>query len=292
MNVFRSLSSSGGHVPVPAIVQEIMVYGASITDRNKLSPVLATLVNRLGLEIEGRIPKGKDDVVAEKIIKLNQQELIPLLANDIGLDLDTSTFVEMVMVFSDLLGSLKVAEAVKEFTHRVFGIVYETQPFDSILENQKVFSLLAPRKAVSNFSQKIIDPDLFGNTVNFLRRKKVTKTEILDPGLVELNQMVQAAYQTRAAAGKKNKENADPSCSITKTHFSVEFLLKHFGRDFEIGKALAVMDFLGLVKQPGFIDIASGTVSGTTSAVKIKKMYNDTWFVASAGGADEDDVDE
>ena len=292
MNVFRSLSSSGGHVPVPAIVQEIMVYGASVTDRNKLSPVLATLVNRLGLEVEGRVPKGRDTDIAQKIIKLNQQELIPLLVNDIGLDLDTSTFVEMVMVFSDLLGSLRVGEAVKEFTHRVFGIVYETQPFDFIVENQKVFTLLSPRKPVSNFSQKIIDPDLFGNTVNFLRRKKVTKTEILDPGLVELNQMVQAAYQTRVTAGKKNKENADPSCSITKSHFSVEFLLKQFGRDFEIGKALAVMDFLGLVKQPGFIDIASGTVSGTTSAVRIKKMYNDTWFVASAGGADDDDVDE
>ena len=47
-----------------------------------------------------------------------------------------------------------------------------------------------------------------------------------------------------------------------------------------------------MVKQPGFIDIASGTVSGTTSAVKIKKTYNDTWLVASAGDADAEDVDE
>jgi hypothetical protein len=156
-----------------------------------------------------------------------------------------------------------------------------------------VFEMLSPKRCVANFSQKIIDPDLFGTTVQFLRRKKVNATQVVEPGLAALNQMVQTVYQSKlSAASKKNKENDDPGYTVTKSHFSVEFLLKHFGRNFEIGKALAVMDFLGLVKQPGFIDIASGTVSGTTSAVKIKKTYNDTWLVASAGDADAEDVDE
>ena len=291
MNVFRALNSSNTNIPVPGIIQELMNFEGPLSDMDKFNASLTKTIDRLVLEVEGRIPKGKNNsVIAEKIINLNQMELIPLLVNDIGLDIDASTFIETVMYFSDLLTQMSVGEAVKEITQRVIGFVFVLNKRVGIEENMKVYSLLSPKKHVSNFSQKIIDPDLFGNTVGFLRRKKIPKSDILDPGLVAVNHLVQSVFDT--SKNKKNKENIiDSKLNVTRTNFSVEYLIKTFGKngDFEIGNALAVMDFIGIVKQPGFVDIASGTVSGTTSAVKIRKMYTDTWFVPLVAHDEEEE---
>jgi hypothetical protein len=117
--------------------------------------------------------------------------------------------------------------------------------------------------------------------------KRATQSGLVDKGLIDLNELVKVTYGGKGARGNAPVKNSkqikdDHICVPSKSHFSIDYILSSKSSE-SIGSTLATMDFLGLVKQPGFVDIATGTVSGTTSAVKVRKIYNDTWLVAGGG---------
>jgi len=325
-------STPSAAIAPPTTVMDLVRFGISSSlstiSSSKFFNSIPTLIKRLEIEIDGRIGRcGCNRVIeiAEKIAELNRTELVPLLVDEMRFDESTSLYLALIRGVNEqlmiaaksgdkqLLTSI-IIQFVSCVIVDVYGEIQDEKQVENCQiefeENACVISMLSCGKfGIKNFDQKISHPECFDPMVEFLRDSKVIPSEVVDEGLVDLGKMVRSVYDIAGAKKLASKVSATMKKSrkslvsdkeaattsgpvgVTRANFSVDFVLSKFSES-TIGSTLATMDFIGIVKQPGFVDIASGTVSGTTSAVKIRKMYNDTWFVPSVADTASDAADD
>jgi hypothetical protein len=221
------------------------------------------LITRIMTELQSQRSKSR---LVETIVSTSMKLLESLLEDldQLGLSPDLAS-IEALHVLCDriepLVGRTYNQTKVMEewFTHleSFFRAALIVPNFGE--ETLKLSKLLTVNP-MEDLDRLQVDPDPFGPTVDFLRKKLSSKHA---HGMIELQEGVKAVF------GNTSSQVVD--CEILKEKFK-----KLKGGDFDLAEALATMEFLGLIKPPGGSDF-----SLLGNAVKIRKNYKDTWLVVN-----------
>ena len=203
-----------------------------------------------------------------------------------------------------------ITEAIEKF-YKLINTYIETELTE--VKNLKVApELLIGFSEVASLQRPeslMIHVGYFDPTVAFLREdpRRVEKSAIAEDGLKKMHAVGRIVFGKQvavASVGKKGskkartgKENqntdndskpcADPK-KVSATYCDFDYLTQFVKKEDDmLAESLASLEFLGLLRPPGFFDLSG--LAGCTES-RIRKLYRDTYLVDEEAGNDDEEV--
>ena len=272
---------------------------------------LDTLIDKCVLELRSKQRDGRPvDLCITDTIRANE-DLITELVSVLGLSeagpVDSVAYVNerLSRLVGQTYNKSKVIDAffteIQTFLEKSLGPLYASEEDAETQRLHAEMHGLLRGKPVADIEGKMTQVGNFDATVEFFRQdwtKKIANSAVVDDGLKEVHQVgslvfggagpsiVKAAEKKTKTTQNGKKDTQTGKTRVTSSHVDFDFITETFANPgFELAESLATLEFLGLVKPPGAVD-----VSGTR--IKVRKVYRDTWLAGEPGSASEEDDEQ
>lgn len=274
----------------------------------------SSLINQCVLEMQSKWRSGRKFKEVGQDLEIHNERLIDELVCRFDFSRNDPC----------LTGVREFTGRAMELAQRNFGITEAIEQFYKLTktyietELTEVKNLKVAPELLTGFSEvaSLQRPEsmmthvgYFDSTVAFLREdpKRVEKSAIAEGGLKKMHAVGRIVFGKQAAVasiGKKgskkartgkenqNTDNDWKPCVDTKkvsaTYCDFDYLTQFVKKEDDmLAESLASLEFLGLVRPPGYVDL-SGMAGFSES--RIRKLYRDTYLVDEEAGNDDDDV--
>ena len=260
-NICRAVGCS---IALPA-VKELTALHAS--DRGKC-------VEKALMEIQARRKTEMEYMVASTVRSNNQ--LVNELASDFKISSDDPVLASIKNLNLELepLGKRKFLQS--KLIDDFFSLVdlWTRSVLPPVTDGELKAYTLLQTGTTTGLEKKFVDVDHFEPTLALLRA---------DPREIEKNAKVKPELREMFATARMVYGGAERKKTIAKS-IDLEVVVEKLRKDeIELAESLASLEFLGLLRQPGAVDLAYN------SKVKLRRVYKDTPLFTTTPSDDEED---
>jgi hypothetical protein len=232
------------------------------------------------------------DTVISNTVKLNEQLVQDLI--ELGMSRDSGA-VDSIAFLNEQLGPLAnqhfhQSKVMEEFYNILHQFVDKSLKFlignDHCKDHNIVYSLF---KTKSNPEDCLTNVGTFDSSISFFRSfdPKSERQPIVEKSLAEVSKVTRLIYGDGTAQKVKAK-TTNGKKNITNNQIDLDLITQTFPTELELADSLATLEYLGLIRPPGVVDLLLPSTS-----LKVRKIYKDTSLIScETTSPDSHDDDE